>query len=130
AVVCDFEKHLDLLPTGEYDQPLLMAVLGSTIGNQDPRQRALFLREISTNLHVADGLLLGVDLVNDHVRLVATYDDAQGITAIFNRNVLSVINRELDADFDTMSFDHLAIWITDEEWIKMRLRARENVHVH
>ena len=130
AVVCDFEKHLDLLPIGENDQPLLMAVLGSTIGNQAPRQRAVFLREIRTNLHVGDGLLLGVDLVKDPARLVAAYDDAQGTTAAFNRNVLSVINRELDADFDTMAFDHLAIWNTDEEWIEMRLRARENVHVH
>ena len=130
AVVCDFEKHLDLLPLGEDDGPRLVAVLGSTIGNQDPRQRAVFLREIRTILRVGDGLLLGVDLVKDPARLVAAYDDAQGVTAAFNRNVLSVINRELGADFDPMAFDHLAIWNADEEWIEMRLRARDRMRVN
>lgn len=130
AVVCDFEEHLDLLPVGEDEGPRLVAVLGSTIGNQDPRQRAVFLRDVRALLRDGDGLLLGVDLVKDPVRLVAAYDDTQGVTAAFNRNVLSVINRELDADFDPMAFDHVAIWNAEEEWIEMRLRARDRMHVH
>lgn len=130
AVVGDFEEHLDLLPVDEDDGPLLLAVLGSTIGNQDPRQRAVFLRDIRTTLRAGDGLLLGVDLVKDPARLVAAYDDAQGVTAAFNRNVLTVINRELGANLDPEAFDHHAVWNADEEWIEMRLRARAPLHVH
>jgi L-histidine N-alpha-methyltransferase len=69
-------------------------------------------------------LLLGTDLVKDHGRLVRAYDDAAGVTAAFNKNVLSVLNNELGADFDLDDFAHVALFDTREEWIEMRLRSR------
>jgi L-histidine N-alpha-methyltransferase len=129
AVVGDFEEHLGLLPVAEDGGRQLLAVLGSTIGNQEPGPRAAFLRDIRAVLSAGDSLLLGADLVKDPARLVAAYDDAQGVTAAFNRNVLSVINGRLGADFDPEGFDHVARWDADHEWIEMRLRARADQHV-
>ncbi len=120
AVVGDFEHHLGLLPGGGRR---LVAFLGGTIGNLDPKQRAQFLSDLAAGLAPGDGLLLGTDLVKDVDRLVAAYDDAAGVTAAFNRNVLSVVNRELGADFVPERFAHVALFDTDNEWIEMRLRA-------
>jgi L-histidine N-alpha-methyltransferase len=129
AVVGDFEHHLGELPAGG---TRLVAFLGSTIGNLAPAARASFLAELAGALAPGDALLLGTDLVKDVDRLVAAYDDAGGVTAAFNRNVLSVIDRELDADFDPDAFEHVALWNADAEWIEMRLRAlrKQTVHVH
>lgn len=124
GVVGDFEEHLGLLPVAEGGGRQLLAVLGSTIGNQEPGPRAAFLRDIRAVLRPGDSLLLGADLVKDPARLVAAYDDARGVTADFDRNVLRVINDRLGADFDPDAFDHLALWNAEEEWIEMRLRAR------
>src|SRR5437016_2099311 len=77
----------------------LVAFLGGTIGNLGPSERAEFLRTIAVGLAPGDCLLLGTDLVKPIGRLVAAYDDAQGVTAAFNRNVLLVLNRALDATF-------------------------------
>ncbi|HUO49472.1 MAG TPA: L-histidine N(alpha)-methyltransferase, partial [Acidimicrobiales bacterium] len=71
----------------------------------------------------ADCLVIGTDLVKEPARLVAAYDDAAGVTAEFNRNVLHVLNRELDADFDVGAFEHVARWDPEQEWMEMRLRA-------
>jgi len=120
-VVGDFESHLDLLPRGSRR---VVAFLGSTIGNLDPDQRARFLADVRATLDPGDGFLLGVDLVKDADRLVRAYDDAAGVTAAFNKNVLAVINRELGADFDPDAFGHVALWDADQEWIEMRLRSR------
>ncbi len=120
AIVGDFDHHLDLLPG---DGRRLVAFLGGTIGNFPPEKRSLFLRELSMSLHPGDALLLGADLVKDPGRLVAAYDDAKGVTAEFNRNVLHVLNRELGANFDVESFVHIARWDPDNEWIEMRLRS-------
>src|SRR3954453_4904744 len=127
AVVGDFEHHLGELPRGG---TRLVAFLGSTIGNLAPGPRARFLAGLAAALAPGDALLLGTDLVKDVDRLVAAYDDAAGVTAAFNRNVLSVIDRELDADFDPEAFDHVAVWDADSEWIEMRLRARREQTVH
>ena len=121
AVCGDFERHLAQLPRGGRR---LVAFLGSTIGNLEPAPRARFLSDLARTLDPGDALLLGTDLVKEPARLVAAYDDAAGVTAAFNRNVLYVINRELKADFDVDSFDHVALWDADHEWIEMRLRAR------
>ncbi|NYH54105.1 L-histidine N-alpha-methyltransferase [Nocardiopsis arvandica] len=129
AVVGDFEEHLGLLPVASAGERRLLAVLGSTIGNQEPGPRAAFLRDVRGVLGHGDSLLLGVDLVKDAARLVAAYDDAQGITAAFNRNVLNVINHKLGADFDPAAFDHLARWNAEREWIEMRLRSRTDQRV-
>ena len=120
AVVGDFERHLPRLPTGGRR---LVAFLGGTIGNLAPEPRAQFLATIAQGLAPGDSLLLGTDLVKPVERLVKAYDDAQGVTAAFNRNVLLVLNRELGATFDTNDFEHLALWNAESEWIEMRLRA-------
>jgi len=126
AVVGDFERHLDRLPRGGRR---LIAFLGGTIGNLGPQMRKQFLATIASGMAPGDSFLLGTDLVKSVDRLVAAYDDARGVTAAFNRNVLAVLNRELDADFDVDAFDHVARWDADEEWIEMRLRATRAMRV-
>lgn len=127
AVVGDFEHHLRELPGGG---TRLVAFLGSTIGNLAPGPRAQFLADLAATLASGDAMLLGTDLVKDVDRLVAAYDDAAGVTAAFNRNVLSVLDRELHADFDPDAFDHIAVWDGEREWIEMRLRSRHAQTVH
>ncbi|MFP5372912.1 MAG: L-histidine N(alpha)-methyltransferase [Actinomycetes bacterium] len=127
AVVGDFTVHLGELPRAGRR---MMAFLGSTIGNLEPGPRAAFLAEVAASLEPGDSFLLGTDLVKDAGRLVRAYDDAAGVTAEFNRNVLSVLNRELGARFDPSSFEHVAVWDPDEEWIEMRLRSRDEQTVH
>jgi L-histidine Nalpha-methyltransferase len=127
AVVGDFHEHLDGIP--DLGEPRLVAFLGSTIGNFVPGQRRRFLTELRTVLDASDRFLLATDLVKDTGRLVAAYDDAQGVTAEFNRNLLHVLNRELDADFLPERFAHVAAWAPDERWIEMRLRATEAMTV-
>ncbi|TDC76810.1 L-histidine N(alpha)-methyltransferase [Streptomyces hainanensis] len=123
ATVADFES--DLAPSlPDEPGPRLLAFLGSTIGNFDERQRRAFYRTLSRALSGDDVLLLGADLVKEPETLVRAYDDAAGVTAAFNRNVLHVLNRELGADFDPDLFDHVARWDPEFERIEMRLRAR------
>jgi L-histidine N-alpha-methyltransferase len=102
----------------------LVAFLGGTIGNLLPDERARFLSALHAALAPGELLLLGAGLVTDPAVMVPAYDDAAGVTAEFNRNVLHVLNRELGADFDVAAFDHVAVWDTTHEWIEMRLRAR------
>jgi L-histidine Nalpha-methyltransferase len=126
AVVGDFHQHLTDLPR---DGRRLVAFLGGTIGNFTPAERRRFLMDLDTSMDSDEWLLLGTDLVKDLDRLVAAYDDAQGVTAEFNRNVLRVINNELGGDFDPDRFDHVACWNAEHSWIEMRLRARGPQHV-
>jgi L-histidine N-alpha-methyltransferase len=125
GVIGDFERHLDRLPPPVPGQPRLVALLGGTIGNFPPGSRRRLLREIATLLGPEDRLLLGTDLVKDPAVLEAAYDDAAGVTAEFNRNMLRVLNRELDADFPLDGFAHVAFFDRRHEWIEMRLRALE-----
>ena len=120
AVVADYERHLLLLPAGENR---LVAFLGGTIGNMVPAERVSFLSAVRATMADGDALLVGADLVKDRRRLEAAYDDGLGVTAEFNRNVLSVINRELGADFVPERFAHVAFWDEHNEWIEMRLRS-------
>ena len=120
AVAGDFERHLNRIPGGGRR---LVAFLGGTVGNLLPAARARFLAEIALGLGRNDAFLLGTDLVKDPARLVAAYDDAAGVTAEFNRNLLLVLNRELGADFDVESFEHVARYDSDKEWVEMRLRS-------
>ncbi|MCQ4045871.1 L-histidine N(alpha)-methyltransferase [Streptantibioticus rubrisoli] len=126
GLVADFQAELSLPDSAA---PRLLAFLGGTIGNLRPAERAAFLKTVRTALGPHDALLLGTDLVKDERVLVAAYDDAAGVTAEFNKNVLSVLNRELGADFDPDDFDHVALWDRDEEWMEMRLRARRPLGV-
>jgi L-histidine N-alpha-methyltransferase len=123
GVIGDFERHLDRLPQPD-GCSRIVALLGGTIGNFPPGTRRGLLRKIGAVLGPEDRLLLGTDLVKDPLELEAAYDDRGGITAEFNRNVLHVINRELDADFSPEQFDHIAFFDRKHEWIEMRLRAR------
>ncbi|MEV0999341.1 L-histidine N(alpha)-methyltransferase [Nonomuraea sp. NPDC050202] len=126
AVCADFERHLALLPR---NGRRMVAFLGGTIGNLEPAARAVFLKELRATLRAGDTFLLGADLVKDRGRLVAAYDDAAGVTAEFNRNVLRVINRELDADFEPEAFEHVALYDERHDWIEMRLRASREMRV-
>ncbi|MEU6218954.1 L-histidine N(alpha)-methyltransferase [Streptomyces sp. NPDC047022] len=121
ALIADFTSGLTLPDT---PGPRLVAFLGGTIGNLVPDERAAFLKSVRSLLAPGDALLLGTDLVKDESVLVRAYDDATGVTAEFNKNVLAVINRELGGDFDLDAFTHVAVWDAGNEWIEMRLRAR------
>jgi L-histidine N-alpha-methyltransferase len=120
AAVADFGRHLGELPRG---RRCLVVFLGSTIGNLPPADRAGFLAAVRDFLRPGDALLLGTDLVKDVGVLLAAYDDAAGVTAEFNRNILRVLNNELNADFDPDAFDHVARWNAAHEWIELRLRS-------
>ena len=123
GLVCDFEFDLERVPVGG---PRLIALLGGTIGNFAPHQRAGFLRRIANLLGPEDRFLLGTDLVKDPAILEAAYNDSRGVTAEFNRNVLAVLNRELGADFDLDSFEHVARWDPENLWMDIRLRSLAN----
>ncbi len=122
GLVGDFERHLHHVP--EAAGRRLVVFLGGTIGNFLPGARRQFLRAVCATLRPDDRLLLGTDLVKDRRTLERAYDDAAGVTAEFNRNVLRVVNRELGADFDLGGFEHVARFDAGHEWIEMRLRAR------
>jgi L-histidine N-alpha-methyltransferase len=117
--VGDFELDLGSIPASGRRT---IAFIGSTIGNLEPAARAAFLAQVGAALRPGDTFLLGIDLVKDTGRLLRAYDDTAGVTAEFNRNVLLVVNRELDADFAVEEFRHVALWDADNEWIEMRLR--------
>lgn len=126
GVVGDFRHHLLDLPR---EGPRLVAFLGGTIGNLEPPDRSRFLFDLDSALDPRDRFLLGVDLVKDPDRLIAAYDDSQGVTAEFNRNALRVLARELGGRIDERCFDHVARWDPDEHWIEMRLRSRDELSV-
>lgn len=126
ALLADYERHLDRLPDGERR---LVAFLGSTIGNLAPRQAAAFIEQLGARLHRGEYFLLGADLVKPVEILEAAYDDAGGVTAAFNRNVLCVVNRELDADFDPAAFEHVAFFNGRKRQVEMHLRARRRQRV-
>ncbi|MFC9606792.1 L-histidine N(alpha)-methyltransferase [Streptomyces niveus] len=126
ALIADFTKDMEL---PAMPGPLLIAFLGGTIGNLLPGERAEFLAAVRTLLAPGDALLLGTDLVKEESVLVRAYDDASGVTAAFNKNVLAVVDRELGADFDPADFDHVARWDSEQQWIEMRLRARRALTV-
>jgi L-histidine N-alpha-methyltransferase len=128
GVVGDFERHLSHLPAPA--GPRLVAFLGGTLGNFPPGSRRRFLRGLRNVLGSDGYLLLGTDLVKDPRVIEAAYDDSAGVTAQFNLNVLHVLNRELDANFDVDAFEHVAFFDRQREWIEMRLRATDVQHVH
>ena len=120
GMICDYETHLERVPR---EEGALIAFLGGTIGNFRPGVRRSFLARIATLMYPGDRFLLGTDLVKDRARLEAAYNDSAGVTSEFNKNVLHVINRELEADFDPDAFEHVAFWDPDNSWIDIRLRS-------
>ncbi|RJO76338.1 L-histidine N(alpha)-methyltransferase [Nocardia panacis] len=127
GVVSDFTDTLRNLPGGGRR---MIAFLGGTIGNLVPAERAEFLAGIRDVLEPGELLLLGAGLVIDPNVLVPAYDDAAGVTAEFNRNVLHVLNTRLGADFRPERFEHVAVWDPERLWIEMRLVATEEMTVH
>jgi L-histidine N-alpha-methyltransferase len=123
GIVGDFTLHLARLPR---DGRPMVAFLGSTIGNLYVEERRAFLANLAAGLPAGATLLLGVDLVKSIDRLVAAYDDAAGVTALFTKNMLEVMNRQLGANFDTASFDHIAFWDPVHERMDLRLRVNDD----
>jgi L-histidine Nalpha-methyltransferase len=126
AVVGAFADHLDRVPRQGRQ---LIVFLGSTIGNFDEPERLAFLAGIRRLLQPGDAFLLGLDLVKPEAQLVAAYDDAAGVTAEFNRNVLHVLNHELEADFDVAAFEHVALFNRERSRIEMHLESRRRQRV-
>ena len=127
GAVADITRHLGDLPQSSGGRTV--ALLGGTIGNFRPSDRTMLLREMASFAGPAGHVLLGMDKVKDPAVLVAAYDDASGVTAQFNLNLLAVINRDLGADFKQEDFGHVALWDSENEWIEMRLRALRDVTV-
>ncbi|HXF59883.1 MAG TPA: L-histidine N(alpha)-methyltransferase, partial [Candidatus Saccharimonadales bacterium] len=103
---------------------MLLLFLGSTIGNFEPSEAMKFIGEVRRPLRPGDGFLLGTDLVKPAATLVAAYDDALGVTAAFNLNLLQRLNQELEADFDLNRFEHQARWNESFRRVEMHLVAR------
>jgi len=120
GVIGDFGRDLEQIPAG---RRRLFAFLGGTIGNLFPAQRAAFLVRMRDQMGPEDRLIIGTDLVKDRAVLEAAYNDSEGVTAEFNRNVLRVINAGLAADFKPDAFEHVAFFDEANSWIEMRLRA-------
>ena len=121
GVVGDFTRGFEGIGSGD---GRIVAFFGGTIGNLHPRDVPPFLGRVAGLLEPGDAFLLGVDLVKDKRELEAAYNDAAGVTALFNRNILQVMNDRLGADFDPEAFDHVAFYDEANAWIEMRLRAR------
>lgn len=101
----------------------LVLYIGSSIGNFDPEQARALLKSVRKQLAPGDSLLLGVDLVKDLRLLVAAYNDSSGVTAAFNKNVLTRINRELEGNFNLKRFRHRAVWNREKSRIEMHLES-------
>jgi L-histidine N-alpha-methyltransferase len=127
GIVGDFaSSELDLLGPGG---GRLAGFFAGTVGNLHPSEVPPFLGRVRACLAPGDAFLVGIDLVKDEARLHAAYNDAAGVTAEFNRNILRVVNQRLDGDFDPAAFDHVAFYDRERAWIEMRLRARRAVEV-
>lgn len=134
GIAGDFEQHIYDLPRGvrggssppedNQSNHRLVAFLGSTIGNLDPKQRANLFARLAEALEPGDHFLLGVDLVKDIGLIEAAYNDSAGVSAEFNRNILNVLNHQLEADFVPDNFHHLAFFNREEEWMEMWLEAQ------
>ncbi len=126
GIVGDFLEDLPALGPGGGRLALFLA---GTIGNIHPGRVPAFLRSLARQLEPGDSFLVGFDLVKDEARLHAAYNDAAGVTAEFNRNILRVVNAHLCADFDPEAFEHVAFYDREKAWIEMRLRASQDMAV-
>jgi L-histidine Nalpha-methyltransferase len=119
----DYTQALDLEPVSSGERRLVLYI-GSSIGNFEPHHANQLLQRVRATLQPGDAFLLGVDLQKDESTLLAAYDDAEGVTALFNLNMLARLNRELDADFDLDAFAHRAVWNRAKSRIEMHLESR------
>jgi dimethylhistidine N-methyltransferase len=128
AVVADFTRSFSL-PPQLAEMRAVVACLGSSLGNFEPEQAIAFLATLRTRLKVGDGLLLGLDLKKDPAVLHAAYNDAAGVTARFNLNVLARVNREWGAKFPLEAFSHYAFYNPSASRVEMHLVARSSLRV-
>jgi L-histidine N-alpha-methyltransferase len=126
GIVADFTSHLEVIPT---ERSMMFCFLGSTIGNMEQDEAILFLHGISENMKPGDRLLVGFDMVKNKETVEAAYNDSKGVTAKFNKNILNVLNNELNADFDPSHFDHLAFFNEARNRIEMHLKANRDIVV-
>ncbi len=126
GIIADFTKHIRKIPEG---RQRLFVFFGSTIGNFSRRERTGLLKSVSAIMGRHDRFLLGIDMLKPVEMLERAYNDSRGITAEFNRNILTVLNRELRADFDLSHFDHVAFYSAAKEQVEMHLRANRSVSV-
>lgn len=124
AVLADFETQSEIAVAQESPSPRLVLFLGGSIGQLGPDERAEFLRSLRDAFRQGDMLLLGVDLVKDPAKLVAAYDDSAGVSATFSKNLLSVLNTHVGADFNPDAFDHVVTWHAEAECVAMFLQSR------
>ncbi len=126
GIVADFTRHADVIP---HDRDKLIVFFGSTIGNFNEEDAVTFLRRISDSMKPGDRFLFGLDMLKSKETLEAAYNDSKGITSEFNKNVLSVLNRELNADFNPSHFDHVAFFNEEKERVEMHLRANRRISI-
>lgn len=119
GLIADFTRHLEVLPQGRK----LITFLGSTIGNFSNEARIAFLRNIAASLNPADRFLLGLDMLKPAAIIEAAYNDSQGVTAAFNKNILLNLNKAWHGDFNPAAFDHVAVFNPTRERVEMHLRA-------
>ncbi|MDI6886505.1 MAG: L-histidine N(alpha)-methyltransferase [archaeon] len=126
GIVADFTRHLDRIPN---EFPKLTILFGSTIGNFSEVESQEFLRTVANSIKPGDRFLIGLDMIKEKNVMEAAYNDAQGVTSAFNRNILHIINRELNANFDISVFDHVAFFNGEEEQVEMHLQAKHRTAV-
>ncbi len=126
GIVADFMLHLERVPS---DRPRLIFFLGSTIGNLDVPVRNRFLRLVADSMKPCDRFLVGFDMLKPKEKLETAYNDSEGITSKFNKNVLHVLNRELNANFDISHFRHVAFFNEKKKRVEMHLQAKQSLEV-
>jgi len=127
GIVADFTMHMEAVPC---DRRRLIVFLGSTIGNFNETMREDFLKLVAGTMNDSDSFLVGFDMLKPKATIEAAYNDTRGVTSEFNKNILRVINRELNADFIISHFDHVAFFNNDRDRIEMHLRANRNTVVN
>ncbi len=127
GIVADFTLHIDAIPC---TRPRLVLFLGSTIGNFDEKDRGTFLRLVANSMKQGDRFLIGFDMLKHKKKLEAAYNDSRGVTSEFNKNVLNVLNRELNANFNPSYFDHVAFFNEEKERVEMHLQAKRKVEIN
>ena len=126
GLVTDFHHPLDRL---DHSRRKLFLFLGSTIGNLDDAEASEFLSSVALLMDDDDRFLLGLDTLKDITILESAYNDAAGVTAAFNRNILSALNASMGANFDVDAFEHRAFFNPDEAQIEMHLAAGSAMEV-
>jgi len=120
GIIADFTRHLEVLPP----RRKLLTFLGSTLGNFSSSERLRFLKEVAGVMKPEDRLVLGLDMLKPAEIIEAAYNDSQGVTSEFNKNMLRHINRSFNADFKIADFEHRAVFVAEKQRVEMHLRAR------